>query len=86
MPVCVRPIPTRILPEAKKSLFLRHDESWHELDFTRKQTAKNGGFVQTLDQNNLKFLDIPTSKTHEDCQRSLKLSEKGKTVSYNPGN
>jgi hypothetical protein len=63
VPVCVRPIPTRILPEAKKSLFLRHDESWHELDFTRRQTAKNGGFVQTLDQNNLKFLDIPTSKT-----------------------
>ena len=45
MPECVRPIPTRILPEAKKSRFLRGIESWHELDFTRKQTAKNGGFV-----------------------------------------
>ena len=45
VPECVRPIPTRILPEAKKSLFLHVIESWHELDFTRKQTAKNGGFV-----------------------------------------
>ena len=45
MPECVRPIPTRILPEAKKSRFLQVIESWHELDFTRKQTAKNGGFV-----------------------------------------
>ena len=44
VPECVRPIPTRILPEAKKSRFLRGIESWHELDFTRRQTAKNGGF------------------------------------------
>ena len=83
VPECVRPIHTRILPEAKKSLFLDVIESCYELDFTRKQTAKNGGFVQTLDQRTLKTLDRPTSKTYEDCQISLKLSEKGKTVSYN---
>ena len=45
VPECVRPIHTRILPEAKKSLFLDVIESCYELDFTRKQTAKNGGFV-----------------------------------------
>lgn len=45
MPECARPIPTRILSEAKKSRFLHVIESWHELDFTRRQTAKNGGFV-----------------------------------------
>ena len=45
VPECVRPIPTRILSEAKKSLFLDVIESCYELDFTRKQTAKNGGFV-----------------------------------------
>ncbi len=43
--MCVRPIPTRILPDAKKSRFLDDIESCYELDFTRKQTAKNGGFV-----------------------------------------
>ena len=45
VPECVRPIHTRILPEAKKSRFLDDIESCYELDFTRKQTAKNGGFV-----------------------------------------
>jgi hypothetical protein len=45
VPKCVRPIHARILLDAKKSRFLRHNESCHELDFTRRQTAKNGGFV-----------------------------------------
>lgn len=45
VPKCARPIHTRILPDAKNSRFLDVIESWHELDFTRKQTAKNGGFV-----------------------------------------
>ena len=87
MPECVRPIPTRFLPGAKKSRFFHVIESWHELDFTRKQTAKKWRFCvqSTLKsaRSTLKTLDRPTSKTCEDCQISLKLSEKGNTVSYN---
>ena len=64
VPEYVRPIHTRILPEAKKSLFLDGIESCHELDFTRRQTAKNGGFVYEVILN---FLAIQRVKTYENC-------------------
>ena len=43
--LCVRLIPIRIRLDAKNDRFFNGNESCYELDFARKQTAKNGGFV-----------------------------------------